>query len=176
MTDAAGNTLYRVDPESRSLELVTVFEALPGPVPNDARGGALEVEPVPTAVAFMDGEAYVSFLPGLPMAEGAAKVVRVSADRSVTDFATDLTRLTDLQTGPDGHLYAVSMGFPDGSGPAGAVIRIARGGASVTVLADLPLPTALAFGSGGDVYVAINGVGQPGSGRVLRFPGLVDVR
>jgi sugar lactone lactonase YvrE len=176
LADAAGNTLFRVDPASGDVELVAVFDALPSPIPNPARGNALETEPVPTGVAFdADGNIYVSFLPGAPFLPGSAKVVRVTEDGSVSDYATDLSMLTDLQTGPDGNLYAVSMGEFTEQGPtpsSGSIVRIRQGTASEAVLTGLSFPTGLAFAANGDAYVTINGVGAPGGGQVVRYAGL----
>lgn len=179
LADAAGNTLYRIDPSSGAMELVAVFDALPSPIPNAARGGAMETEPVPTAVAIAGGETYVSFLPGVPFLPGSAKVVRVSANGEVSDYATGLTMLTDLQTGPDGNLYAVSMGEFTEQGPVpgtGAIVRVAAGSASSPVLTGLSFPTALAFAPNGDAYVTLNGAGPPGAGEVVRYPGLAAGR
>ena len=176
LADAAGNTLLRIDPASGAMELIAVFEALPGPVPNPARGNAMETEPVPTGVAFdASGNTYVSFLPGVPFLPGSAKVVRVTEDGGVSDYATDLTMLTDLQTGPDGNLYAVSMGEFTEQGPvpnSGAVVRIGQGTTSRPVLTGLSFPTGLGFAANGDAYVTLNGIGAPGSGQVVKYAGL----
>ncbi len=176
LADAAGNTLFRIDPASGDIELIAVFEALPGPIPNPARDNAMEIEPVPTGVAFgADGGIYVSLLPGVPFLPGSAKVVRVTEDGAVSDYATDLTMLTDLQAGPDGNLYAVSMGVFTEQGPtpnSGSVIRIGEGETSETVLTGLSFPTSLAFAANGDAYVTINGVGPPESGEVVKYSAL----
>jgi sugar lactone lactonase YvrE len=178
LADAAGNTLFRIDPASGESELIAVFEALPSPIPNPARGNALETEPVPTAVAFdADGNTYVSFLPGAPFLPGSAKVVRVTEDGSVSDYATDLTMLTDLQTGPDGNLYAVSMGEFTEQGPvpnSGAIVLIGQGTTSEPILTGLSFPTGLAFASNGDAYVTVNGLGAPGTGQVVKYAGLAS--
>jgi len=175
LADAAGNTLLSIDPTSGDVELVATFDILPSPVANPARGNAMETEPVPTNVAFAGGATYVSLLPGAPFAPGSGKVVRVAADGSVSDYATGFTMLTDLQTGPDGNLYAVSMAQTGEQGPtpgSGSVIRVRQGTASETILSGLSFPTALAFAANGDAYVTINGVGAPGSGEIVRYPGL----
>jgi hypothetical protein len=79
---------------------VAVFDGVAGPFPNEARGDAMESDPVPTAVVLgEDGAAYVSFLPGFPFIPGSAKVVMVDADGMVSDYATGLTMLTDLRHG-----------------------------------------------------------------------------
>jgi sugar lactone lactonase YvrE len=179
VADAGGNTLLKVDPSSGQAELVAVFDGLPGPFPNANRGGAMETDPVPTAVAF-DGEGniYVSFLPGFPFLPGSAKVVRVSADGQASDYATGLTMITDLRTGPDGLLYAVSIGQFTEQGPvpnSGAVIRINEGDASEVVLGGLSFPTSIDFSAGGDAYVTINGVGAPGTGELVMFSGVTSM-
>lgn len=180
VADAAGNDLLRVDPAAGSVELVAVFDAMPGPIPNPNRGGAKEIEPVPTSVAFgNDGAVFVSLLSGVPFIPGMSKVVQVAPDGGVTDYSTGHTMLTDLKTGPDGSLYAVSMGVFAQEGPepnSGAILRIEAGEASETVISGLSLPTALAFDGDGNAYVTVNGLGAPGSGEVLKFTGVAGVR
>ena len=175
MADAAGNDLLKVDPATGDVELVAVFDAMPGPIPNPNRGGAKEIEPVPTSVAFDDdGNIYVSLLSGVPFLPEMSKVVQVTQDGVVSDYSTGLTMLTDLKTAPDGHLYAVSIGVFTEEGPqpnSGSVLRIGEGTAE-TVISGLSNPTALAFDSAGNAYVTTNGLGVPGSGEVLRFDGV----
>jgi len=176
VTEAGGNALLKVDPSSGDIQLVTVFAGLPSPVANPNRGGAQESDPVPTGIAFdASGNAYVSFLPGFPFLPGTAKVVQVGSDGTVSDYATGLTMLTDLQTGPDGMLYAVSIGQFTEQGPVpntGAVLRIKAGEASEALVDGLSFPTSIDFDDAGDAYVTLNGIGAPGSGQVARFDGL----
>jgi sugar lactone lactonase YvrE len=178
VADAAGNDLLRINPASGEIQTVAVFEGLPSPLPNPGRGGAQESDPVPTGVAIgQDGNIYVGFLSGFPFLPGAAKVVQVSADGQVTDYATGLSTLTDLVAGPDGNLYAVQFADFSEQGPApnsGRVIRIGEGDTSEVVVEGLSFPTAIDFNSNGDAYVAINGVGAPGSGEVVMFAGLTN--
>lgn len=177
IADAGANDLVKVDPASGEVTLVATFDGVPGPLPNPGRGGANEADPVPTAVAFgADGTIYVSLLPGFPFTPGSAKVVTVSSDGTVSDYATDLTMITDLQMGPDGALYAVSLGEFGQQGPTpntGAVMRITDG-KSEAVLSDLSFPTALAFAKDGTAYLTLNGVGAPGSGEVVTVSGLTE--
>ncbi len=179
VADAGANTLLRVDVAAQTAEVITVFDGVPGPLPNPHRGGALQSDPVPTGVTFgADGRIYVSFLPGFPFLPGAAKVVVVDLDSgSVTDFATNLTMLTDLRTGTDGRLYAVRFGIFTDEGPipnSGAVIRVGEGETSQEVITGLPFPTSVDFDENGNAFVVINGasIGVPGSGAVLRFDGV----
>jgi DNA-binding beta-propeller fold protein YncE len=175
IADAGSNTLLKLDPKSGTVTTAATFAGIAGPMPNPARGNAMESDPVPTGVVVMDdGTAYVSMLPGFPFIPGSAKVVMVAPDGTVTDYAMGLTMVTDLTQGPDGNLYAVQMGVFTEQGPtpnSGALVRI-KNGATEEVLSGLSFPTAVAFNDAGDAYVTINGVGAPGSGEVHMFAGL----
>ncbi len=178
MADAGVNDLLKVDPTTGETELVAVFAGLPGPFPNPARGDAMEVDPVPTGIAFdADGNAYVSLLSGFPFVPGSAKVLAVDASGNVSDYATGLTMLTDLRSAPDGQLYAVQFGIFGEQGPtpnSGAVIRIQEGDASEVVVDGLAFPTSLDFDPDGNAYVTINGAGAPSSGAVMMLPALTE--
>jgi sugar lactone lactonase YvrE len=178
MADAGANTLMRINPESGEIESVVTFDGLPGPFPNPARNDAMEADPVPTAVVFDDaGNAYVSLLSGFPFAPESGKVVFVTPDGAISDYATGLTMLTDLQRGPDGALYAVQFGMFAEQGPvpnAGSIVRIQEGNASEVLVSGLPFPTGLAFDQDGNAFATINGLGAPGSGAVVRFDDLIN--
>jgi hypothetical protein len=175
IADAGGNALLRVNPLSGRVRLVAAFEGIPAPFENPGRNNEKLTDPVPTAVVERDGVLYVSFLSGFPFVPGSAKVVTVGTDGTVSDYATGLTMLTDLQLGPDNQLYAVQFGVWGENGPtpdSGALIRVAEGDASSVVVGGLSFPTAVTFNPNGDAYVAINGVGAPGSGQVVMYPGI----
>ena len=179
VADAGANTILTVDPGSGEVSLVAVLEGVPSPLPNPARGDAQESDPVPTAVAFgQDGSIYVSYLPGFPFLPGSAKVVKLSSDGQANDYATGLTMVTDLRAGPDGNLYAVSLGQFTEQGPvpnSGAIVRVQEGTASETVLSGLPFPTSIDFTPEGDAYVTTNGVGAPGSGELVLYKGVTSM-
>jgi DNA-binding beta-propeller fold protein YncE len=179
VADAGANTILGVDPDSGEVSLVAVLEGIPSPLPNPARGDAQESDPVPTAVAFgQDGSIYVSYLPGFPFLPGSAKVAKLSADGQAEDFATGLTMVTDLRAGPDGNLYAVSLGQFTEQGPVpntGAILRVKEGDASETLLTGLSFPTSVDFTPEGDAYVTTNGVGAPGSGELVLFKGVTSM-
>lgn len=176
VADAGGNDLLKVNPATGAISVAAVFPGLPAPMSNPARGGKNETDSVPTAVAVgADGGIYVSYLSGAPFLPGSAKVVKVAANGAISDYATGLTTLTDLRLAPDGNLYATSFGQFGEQGPTpgtGAIVRIKPGGASETVVTGLDFATSLAFNAAGDAYVAVNGVGAPGSGAVMLYKGL----
>jgi sugar lactone lactonase YvrE len=178
VADAAANAVISVDPATGETATVAVFDALPGVFPNPLRDGEMLTDPVPTGVAFdADGVLYVSLLSGAPFIPGSAKVMQVDADGAVSDFATGLTMLTDLQMGPDGNLYAVSFGVFTQEGPvmnSGSVIRILADGTSEVVIAGLPFATGLALDADGNGYVTVNGVAIPNAGMVLYYAGLTE--
>ncbi|WP_027482170.1 ScyD/ScyE family protein [Deinococcus pimensis] len=165
VVDAGANDLLRVDPATGTVTLVAVFPKQE--VTDPQTKAKVQAQAVPTGVAVgADGALYVSLLPGEPMPPGSAKVVRVDpATGAQQDWVTGLTALTDLQRGPDGNLYAVSLG---GAGPnSGAVVRITGKDRSETVLGGLNFPTSVAFNARGDAFVTVGGV-APG-GKVLRY-------
>lgn len=176
VADAGANTLLRVNPRGGAVEVLAVFDGVPSPLPNPGRGGALESDPVPTGVTFgADGTIYVSLLTGFPFVPGASKVVAVDPESGeVSDYATGLTMITDLRTGPDGELYAVQLGIFTDQGPvpdSGAILRIGEG-SSEELINGLAFPTSIDFDGNGNGYVTINGVGAPGTGAVIRFDSL----
>jgi len=179
VADAAANVLLRIDPETGEVETVTGFEGIPGVFPSQTRGGEMLTDPVPTAVVVNDdGSFYVSFLSGAPFVPGSAKVVKVSSEGAVSDYAIGLTMLTDLQRGPDGNLYAVSFGMFTQEGPvfnSGAIIRILEDSSSEIVVDGLPFATGLAIDADGNGYVAINGIAIPQAGMVVRYEGLTSM-
>jgi sugar lactone lactonase YvrE len=183
VADASANALISVNPETGETATVAAFEPLPGVFPSELYGGEMLAQPVPTAVAFDDaGTLYVSFLSGAPFVPGSAKVVTVSEDGEVSDFATGLTMLTDLEYAPDGNLYATQFAIFGQQGPefnSGAVVRILPDGSHEVVVAGLPNVTAIAFDADGNGYVAINGANPPGIvppgiGMVVKYEDLVN--
>ena len=168
VADAGANDLLRVNPSTGAISTVTAFP----PFPNNTGVGPPVSQAVPTGVvANADGSFYVGFLHGFPFPPGATKVVKVMADGTMSDYATGLTSLTDLQMGPDGNLYAIQFAVFGATGFApnsGALLRINSGG-GVVVQDGLSFPTSVGFDSAGNAYITINGVGVPRSGAVVRY-------
>lgn len=163
ITDAAANTLLRLEPETGEVSLVATF-------PDLAPG----VQAVPTGLAFDEGgNALVTLYSGFPFPKGASKVVRVTPDGTVSDYATGLSMVVDVRVAPDGGVYAVQlgeMGEADLVPESGAILRLREGRAEV-VVAGLDGPSALSFNDSGDAYISLLGNG-PASGSVVKVAGL----
>jgi plastocyanin/sugar lactone lactonase YvrE len=183
VADAAGNAVYRVDPTSGAVAVAAVLPGLPLPegmaMPsggNPERGGANELDPVPTGVAIgPDGAVAVGLLSGGPFPPGAAKVVRLGADGTLADAATGLTMVVGVAVGPDGALYAsqFSTNFLAGPPDPGNVVRIGPDGSSEVVVDGLSFPNGIAFDAAGNLYVVADSVnlgpgGAEPQGQVLR--------
>jgi sugar lactone lactonase YvrE len=184
VTDAAGNSLLRVNPVSGELSLVTVLAGLPDSESNTARGNRNERDPVPTGVVVdTDGTIYVGLLGGGPPTAGRAKVVRVARDGTISDAVPNLNYVVFLTIGPDKLLYVseLTTGFDTTARePAllpGRVLRIGADGTPQVVADNLNAPTGIAFDKTGNLYVAVNTVvfgpiDGPPRGQVLRFDGV----
>jgi len=182
VADAAGNSLLSVDPASGEVTTVAGFEPIEGVFPNPVMNNEMLAQSVPTASTFdADGNLYVSYLSGAPFVPGSAKIVSLSEDGEVSDFATQLTMLTDLTTGPDGNMYATQFAIFGRQGPvvnSGGVVRISPEGETEMVVGGLPNVTAITFDAEGGAYVAINGANPPfvpdGLGMVVYYPDMIE--
>src|SRR5215212_6431095 len=117
--------------------------------------------PVPTGIA-VDAEdnAYVTFETTPPYGEASTKVVKITPDGTVSDAWTGLTRVADLEFGPDGKLYAAELSTgntetaPFVHPNTGQIVR-QSGPDSLEVVAEgLDFPVGLGFGPDGALYVS----------------------
>lgn len=133
--------------------------------------------PVPAAITLAPGGGvYVGMLTAVPFPDGAAKVIKVAADGTVTDIWTGLTTVTGLVVGPDGTLYAAELSTGNLSEPpflvpgSGKVVRQTGPDSSEDVATGLTLPIALAFGPDGGIYVSLPAIGaNQGQGIIVRL-------
>ena len=132
---------------------------------------------VPTGIALApEGGVYVGFLTEVPFLDGTAKVVRVTADGTVTDVWTGLTAVTDIALGPDGTLYATELSTGNTESEpfyrpnSGRVVRQTGPDGHETVATGLDYPVHLGFGPDGGLYVATPAIGSnAGEGTILRL-------
>ena len=134
--------------------------------------------PIPTGIApAPGGGAYVGTFTNIPYREGAAAVVEISPDGTVTEAWSGLTLITSLALGPGGDLYALEMATgidPEDPGSivpgSGRVVRLTDGGAIKEVVTGLALPVAMAFGPDGALYVGGPTFGaEEGQGTIVRI-------
>jgi hypothetical protein len=116
--------------------------------------------PVPTGIA-VDAEdnAYVTFETVPPYAEGSTKAVKITPDGTVSDAWTGLTRVADLEFGPDGLLYAAELSTnntddaPFVHANTGRIVRQSGPDSHEVVAEGLDFPVGLGFGPDGALYV-----------------------
>lgn len=150
-------------------------------------GTQIPMEAVPTGVAQgPDGAFYVGELTGFPFEVGAASVWRVEDtngdgdaldEGEATVYASGFTNIIDVAFDGAGNLYVLEMAHngmlninpDDPSTLAGALYRVGEDGARTEILSGLlVLPTGLAIGADGAIYVSNFGT-IPGMGEVLRI-------
>lgn len=182
VNDAGGNTTYSVPAGGGDPTVVTVHPGIEVPADqappggNPFRGGANELDPVPTDImSTTDGALLVSYLSGGPFPPGASKVVSVSTDGTITDVAMGLTMVVGLAGGPDEQLYVsqISTNFLGEMPEPGNVVRVLGDGTQEVVVDGLMLPNGIAFDQNGDLLVVVNSVsmGEP-NGQLLRCEGV----
>ena len=183
VNDAGGNTTYSIPAGGGEPTVVAVqpglplpegFEAPPGG--NPGRDGLLELDPVPTGVLAVNGSVMVGLLSGGPFPPGAAKVVSVASDGTISDVATGLTMVVDVTAGPDGHLYAtqISTDFLGEMPAPGNVVRLLEDGTQEVVVDGLMLPNGIDFDANGNLLVVVGSVSPTGEpmGQVLSCEGI----
>ena len=166
VADAGGNTVYKIDPTTGEF---SVFAVIP---PLTFQGGSLK--PVPTGVTVgSDGNVYVGLLSGVPYPTGAARVLQITPNGTISDAVTDLTAVVDVEFSPDGTLYAseISENLLVQPPANGLVLKANPDGTFTTVVPDLFLANGIAFDAEGNLYVVVNTsapAGAPPSGMVLK--------
>jgi sugar lactone lactonase YvrE len=158
VADAGGNSILNVS----SAGTVSLVATLP-----TAPAGA---EPVPTGLATdAFGNLYVSQLTGFPFPVGGSSLYRIDGGVP-TPIATGFTNVVDLAAGPNGHLYLLEFahnGLLSGD-PSGALwdVNPFTGEKSLLLDQGLTVPSALAVGSDGTIFIANQGA-IPGQGQLL---------
>jgi plastocyanin len=134
---------------------------------------------VPTGIEVApDGGTYVNHETVVPFPDGAAKVIHVAPDGSVSDAWTGLTAGTDLALGPDGLLYAAEMATGNLDEPpylnpgTGRIVRQTGPDSLEPVVVDADYPVYLGFGPDGALYLTYPAFGPDageGQGALLRI-------
>lgn len=122
--------------------------------------------PVPSAIAAApDGGVYIGNLTAVPFPDGAAKVIKVAPDGTVSDVWTGLTTVTGLAVGSDGSLYAAELSTGNLQQPpflvpgSGRIVHQTGPDSSEAVASGLMLPIGLGFGPDGALDVSLPAIG-----------------
>jgi hypothetical protein len=129
----------------------------------------------PTSIVYgPDGNFYVGTLGEFPVNPGTEKILQITPAGVVTTYATGLSTVLGLAFDSKGQLYALESmtapGFPSpGELGTGKVVQVTPTGLQ-TVATGLSFPTAMTFGSDGNLYVSNFGFGAPpGAGQIVRI-------
>lgn len=124
------------------------------------------------------GGIYVGTLTTVPFPDGAAKVLHVAADGTVTDVWTNLTTVVDVALDADGTLYALEMSTtnltePPFLQPGTGRVVMQTGMDTMDVVAEgLMFPIAMDVGPDGAFYLSMPAMGaNDGSGTIVRLGG-----
>jgi hypothetical protein len=179
VADAAANDILYVEIDG-AIDWVAVLTPISTPGP----------QPVPTSVAVgPDGAYYVGELTGFPGTPGLSRVWRIAPGSrhvscpspSCTVVAGGFTSIIDLAFGPDGTLYVVEFDEAgwlgvEGNGfaktQAGGTVNACKTttGSCTVVAGGLSLPTAVAVGRDGRVWVVEHNPMLFAAAQVHRLP------
>lgn len=153
--------------ESNSGELLKVNQA--GLVSRLVDFSATEGHWVPTALAY-DGDFYVANLGVFPTLDGASKILKVTPDGQVTEYAKGLTAVLSLAFDALHRLYVLetSTGNDFPTEGAGKIIRLDNAGKQTEIATGLSFPTAMTFGPDGNLYVSHRGYTPPNMGEIVK--------
>jgi hypothetical protein len=163
-TEPNHQQILRIAPDGTASRVIDFSSIYPGAVNWNG----------PTALAAQGGKLYVGFLTTFPTVVGASNITQVGLDGHARVVAAGLTAVLGVAF-HDGQLYALEMTTVPGlPGPAwsgaGKVVRVTATGTLVTVADGLTLPTGMAFGPDGALYVSNFGFGTPpGAGQIVRI-------
>ena len=174
-TDAGGNALLSLGPagdRGTGVATLAVFPDVLAPHPFTPTI-MIPMNAVPTGVTTnADSNHLVGQLTGFPFPDGGANVFEIVAGSPVT-METGFTNILDIDYGADGSIYVLEMDdngllAPDGTG---VVTRIHPDGfREVLASTGLVVPTGMALGPDGAVYVSNFGPAPAGVGQVVRIP------
>jgi hypothetical protein len=118
---------------------------------------------VPTAIAYYNGNFYVSNLNTFPITTNS-KVWKVTPAGDVSVVASGLSAVLGVAFDAQGRMYALEMSTVQNQGPvpgSGMVVRVGASGALEPVATGLFFPTGMVFGADGTLYVSNMGFGPP---------------
>jgi sugar lactone lactonase YvrE len=125
---------------------------------------------VPTALAIHNGNFFIGNLETFPI-KASAKVMKITPDGAITTLYIDLQTIVGLAFDAQGRLYVLEMSTdnPNPTPGTGKIVRIDGKNNYTDIATGLSFPTAMTFGSDGNLYVSNKGFGMPaGAGEVVK--------
>ena len=126
---------------------------------------------VPTALAY-HGNFFVGNLHPFPAEPGDAKIMKITPDGSLKDWATGFNMILGLAIDKNNTMYVLenTVGAPFPTPGLGQIVRVDPNGNKTTIVTGLSLPTGMTMGPDGNLYVSNFGFGPgaTGGGQVLK--------
>ena len=127
---------------------------------------------VPTAQAYFQGNFYVGNLDTFPAPHGGSKILKITPQGQVSDFATGFNMILGVAFDQFGGLYVLenTTNNPFPTPGTGDIVRVDPSGARQIITSGLNFPTGMTFGPDGKLYVSNWGYGAaPGGGQILQI-------
>jgi len=176
-TDAAGNSVVRIDPKTGRISLFAVLDEIARTQP--APDGKTTMDAVPTGLDFgPDGALYVASLGGFPFTPGSGRVIRLrdaNADGDALDpgeqtvVVTGLTMAIDVAFDRDGRMFTAEHSLAFATQGPGRICRIDAGRCAQVITDKAIGPTSLVV-SHGYVYYSQEFLGRVSRVRVDSEP------
>ena len=163
---SVGNDLYPMDSNHGELVKVTSEGTITRVVDFSANPGHI----VPTAIDY-HGNFYVGNLGTFPIVEGSSNIYKVTPDGQFKIAETGFTTILGLVFDNKKRMYVLenTTGNPFPTPGTGRIVRIDANGTREIIASGLSLPTGIAMGPDGNLYVSNWGFGAAlGAGEVLK--------
>ena len=159
------NNFYVIEPNTGVLDKIGLDGSIHRVVDMSATLGHI----IPTAVTFHDGNFYVGNLGKFPITP-TSNIYKISPDGQIKVYATGFSSILSIAFDDQDGLYVLenTVGNPFPTPGSGDVVRISPSVKRLVIVSGLNLPTALAFGPDGKMYISNWGIGAPGSGEILQ--------
>ncbi len=170
VSDASGNGVAKETADGAT-RFIHRFE----PLSNPQQTGTI-IDPVPTGIAHIGGEYFVTLTGGCPYPDGGGQLVAIDEDRNQRIVVGGLNMPIDVAQAPDGSIWLLEFARfdPDASCFSGVGYLPNTGrlsklvdGSLQPVIDKLNFPAGVAFADNGDVYIS-----ELVAGRILHVSGL----
>ena len=163
ISDGSSN-FFAVEPNHGELDKITTG----GAITRIADVSNVQGHIVPTTVVWHNGNFYVGNLDTFPVKD-SSKVMKITPTGQITTLYINFQTIVGLAFDSQGRLYVLEMTTdnPNPTPGTGKIIRINGKNDYTEIATGLVFPTAMTFGSDGNLYVSHKGFGMPpGAGEI----------